>query len=203
MKNARVVCIDFGSAYTKIAVRPDWDEPAQLIRDVPLAGKDTSFCIPSVVAHVERGEGVRWLAGEAAAGQRPGNGVTIHRHWKARLFSERQQEQGVNDPLGHGQGVYHEVGVAFFKEIRDTLRQMALSVNIDKCPVRLCIPRLGNDEEARRRMAAILKEAGWRSVENRPTVYEPESNVCGVFTRGRNATWFPPRTRTIGSRITR
>jgi hypothetical protein len=42
------------------------------------------------------------------------------------------------------------------------------------------------------RVGSILDAAGWRPAHGRVTVYEPESNACGMFTRGRNATWYPP-----------
>jgi hypothetical protein len=54
MTNNEILCIDFGSAYTKIAFRSGWNAPAELLKDVPIAGKETSFCIPSVVARVEK-----------------------------------------------------------------------------------------------------------------------------------------------------
>ncbi len=186
MKNEAVLCIDFGSAYTKIALRSDWNEGATLIRGTPLSPVETNFCIPSAVARVESKGGARWAFGEAAAQQRPGDGITIYRHWKARLLSEQAGTREVEE--------YDDVATAFFRELKEQLDRMTLSVELTRCPLRICIPKLNRQTEtAEQRVTKVVGKAGWRLAENRPIVYEPESNACGVFTRGRNATWFPQR----------
>lgn len=198
MKNDRILCIDFGSAYTKVALRRDWDDTVGVVREIPLADRETSFCVPSVVARVERLAGPRWLVGQAAAEQPPGEGVAIYQHLKAKLFTERPAEQEVKDTIGsesfarHDARDYHEVGVIFFKELRDTLGKMGLGLDIGEYPLRVCIPRLEKNPGAREVMIKILSDAGWSFAGNRETVYEPESNAIGVFTRGLNATWHPP-----------
>jgi hypothetical protein len=182
MRNTQVLCIDFGSAYTKVAVRAGWKKSARLIQQVPLAPNDeTSFCIPSVVARVERPGGVRWAVGEAAARMKEGTGVNICRGWKARLQSDQSTDQD------------YEVGVKFFKEIKDTLRKMNIGIDVRNCPVRLCIPKLGRSAEARQRMLDVLSEAGLHLADGSETVYEPEANAIGVLSRGRNWTWHPPQ----------
>ena len=45
-----VLCVDFGSAYTKVALRPDEDAPADVLQEPALAFDDEMFCVPSVVA---------------------------------------------------------------------------------------------------------------------------------------------------------
>ena len=221
MKNARILCIDFGSAYTKVALRPDWDDTVGLVREIPLADRDVSFCVPSVVARVERLGGPIWLVGQAAAEQCSGDGVAIYRDLKTRLFTERPAEQEVKHTIGsegfasrlirymgravagvkhtigsggfarHDARDYHEVGVIFFKELRDTLRKMIPGLDIGEYPLRLCIPKLEKNPGARAVMIKIVQEAGWSLAENGETVYEPESNAIGVVTRGLNATWYP------------
>jgi hypothetical protein len=60
--------------------------------------------------------------------------------------------------------------------------------------VRVCVPKLEEaGDRAEERITAILERAGLRPAKGRATVYEPESNAVGVLTRGRNATWYPPR----------
>jgi hypothetical protein len=189
MTNTPVLCVDFGSAYTKVAVRADWNESAQLIREVPLAPKgDSSFCIPSVVARVERSGGPRWLVGEAAAGQLPGEGVKIYRHWKASLLSEQPAAEEVIGPMQPSPSTpseYLEVGAVFFKSLKDTLSKMGLS--IDKCKTRVCIPRLAKGDRASERIKQVFSSAAWKF--DGETLSEPQSNVIGVFTAGRNAAW--------------
>ena len=60
-----------------------------------LASPEVDFCVPSVVARVEEGGGARWLIGSEAAALAPGEGVRVHRYWKARLFSDAPRPPGV------------------------------------------------------------------------------------------------------------
>lgn len=198
MNNRAVLSIDLGSAYTKLAIRRDWHDEADLLRDLPLATAEVDFCVPSVVTRVEAPTGTRWLTGAEAAAQPPGDGVTLYRYWKARLFSDHPEEQAEHDALGRpGQGHdlddYEEVAVQFFRGLRESLARPPFGLDLSSMAVRVCIPRLERSQQAEDRVAAVLERAGVRPARGRTTVYEPESNAVGVLTRGRNATWFPPR----------
>lgn len=196
VKNRRLISIDLGSAYTKVAVRRDWNGGSDLLRNLPLAAEDVDFCVPSVVARVEtRGE-TRWTIGAAAAAQTPGNGVRIHRYWKARLFStgspaEVRRDQMGQAPESYGNEDYEQIAIQFFRGLRESLEQSPYGVDVAASAVRVCVPRIdAGDMDAR--VGGILDAAGWKPAHGRVTVYEPESNACGMFTRGRNATWYPP-----------
>jgi len=195
MRNSQVLSIDFGSAYTKLAVRMGWDDEAVLIRDTPVASRDSAFCIPSVVACVERSGKEEWLIGAAAANQLPGKGIRVYRNWKAGLFSEKTLSQDGGGGLALGSDCSGEecvqIGVRFFRALRKSLSQMPFDEEVTGLPVRVCIPRLGEGNSGEQRITVILKEAGWQVGSPRPAVYEPESNALGVLSRGRNATWIP------------
>ncbi|MBW3629010.1 MAG: hypothetical protein KY464_06895 [Gemmatimonadetes bacterium] len=198
MKNRTVLSIDLGSAYTKLAIRRDWHDESQLLRELPLATPEVDFCVPSVVTRVETGRATQWLTGAAAATQPPADGVTIYRYWKARLFSEHPEEQASHDSLGppgegHDLDDYEEVAVAFFRGLKRSLEREPFALDLANTSVRVCIPKLETYHGAEARIIHILERAGVRPARGRATVYEPESNACGVLTRGRNATWFPPR----------
>ncbi|HEX6037335.1 hypothetical protein [Longimicrobium sp.] len=197
MKNRRLVSIDLGSAYTKVAVRRDWNGESDLLRDLPLASDEVDFCVPSVVARVDARGGTRWVIGSAAAEQAPGDGVRIYRYWKARLFSTdprghvRRDEMGQSPHADAGDDDYERIAVEFFRGLRESLEQSPYGADIASSAVRVCVPRIdAPDMDAR--VGGILHAAGWRPAHGRVTVYEPESNACGMFTRGRNATWYPP-----------
>ncbi len=196
MKNRRLVSIDLGSAYTKVAIRRDWNGEADLLRDLPLASEEVDFCVPSVVARVERRGGTRWMIGAAAAAQPPGAGIRIFRYWKARLFATGPQAQVSRDEMGQApQGDesddYEQVAIQFFRGLRVSLEHSPYGDDVAGSAVRVCVPRIdAGDMDGRVRH--ILDAAGWRPAHGRVTVYEPESNACGMFTRGRNATWYPP-----------
>ncbi|MBB4638092.1 hypothetical protein [Longimicrobium terrae] len=196
MKNSRLVSIDLGSAYTKVAIRRNWNAESDLLRDLPLASDEVDFCVPSVVARVDEGGRTRWTIGAAAAAQTPGDGVRIFRYWKARLFATGPRAQVSRDQMGQtaeaeGGENYDEVATEFFRGLRQSLEHSPYGEDIAASAVRVCVPKIDvADMDAR--VGSILDAAGWRPAHGRVTVYEPESNACGMFTRGRNATWYPP-----------
>lgn len=178
MRQRRTVCIDLGSAFTKVAVRSDWNAGAELLADLPrIADADVSFCVPSVVARIEGGASPRWEIGQAAANQVPGPRVNVFTNWKAELMSPSTGPARLAE--------VHDAGVAFLRELR-----LALDKRQSVHAVRVCVPRLPNDEDVRGRVTTMARDAGWSSCE-RATVYEPESNAIGLFTRGTNATHVP------------
>jgi hypothetical protein len=194
MHHRRILCIDLGSSYTKVALRTDWDGRSNLVRDLPLASKDTTFCIPSVVVHDQRDGHDRWAFGVEAADQSSGEGVTVYRNWKARIFSDEPETQNGRDgaePTGAtDRSTYQEVGVRFFRGLKETLAQTPLGRDVDGNAVRVCIPKLEIAGGAER-ITEIMREAGWKVAARGATVYEPESNALGVLTRGHNATHLP------------
>lgn len=196
MKNRRLVSIDLGSAYTKVAIRRDWNGESDLLRDLPLASDEVDFCVPSVVARVQARGDTRWLIGAAAAAQAPGDGVRIFRYWKARLFSTDPRGMTSRDEMGQAPEAsdgddYEQVATEFFRGLRESLERSPYGADVAASAVRVCVPRIdATDMDGR--VGRILHAAGWRPAHGRVTVYEPESNACGMFTRGRNATWYPP-----------
>jgi len=196
VKNRRLVSIDLGSAYTKVAIRRDWNGEADLLRDLPLASEEVDFCVPSVVARVEGKGGTRWMIGAAAGAQAPGEGIRIYRYWKARLFATGPQARVSRDQMGQapdadGGDDYEQVAIQFFRGLRESLEHSPYGGDVAGSAVRVCVPKIdAGDMDGR--VALILDAAGWRPAHGRVTVYEPESNACGMFTRGRNATWYPP-----------
>jgi hypothetical protein len=196
VKNRRLVSIDLGSAYTKVAIRRDWNGESDLLRDLPLASDEVDFCVPSVVARVQTRGDTRWLIGAAAAAQAPGDGVRIFRYWKARLFSTDSRARTSRDEMGQapedsGGEDYEQVATEFFRGLRESLERSPYGDDVAASAVRVCVPRI-DAPDMDGRVGRILHAAGWRPAHGRVTVYEPESNACGMFTRGRNATWYPP-----------
>ncbi|MEP6781074.1 MAG: hypothetical protein ABJC26_14360, partial [Gemmatimonadaceae bacterium] len=141
MKNRLVVCVDFGSSYTKVAIRIGWDGFTVLADNWSMASKELTFCIPSVVAKVRRGGESEWLVGVDAANQSPGDGVTIFRNWKATLFDELSNEANGTVPQSSTVHAFDpDVGVAFFSALRQALRERSSLLERDDIPVRICIP---------------------------------------------------------------
>lgn len=182
MENPSVVSIDLGSAYTKIANRDSWNSAGQLAYGLRAALKgEEDFCIPSVVARVDRERGTRWLIGADAANQMPSNKVQIFKNWKRALFAGREGD------VVHQQAI--EVAVAFFTEIRHALGTRLSDGR--NAPVRVAVPRLAGAIDPAPVVKEILIRAGWDTTNSRMTVFEPESNAIGLLSRGRNQTWVP------------
>jgi hypothetical protein len=170
--NSTIVSIDLGSAYTKIGSRTHVNGTSTLVHDGSLADADSTYCIPSVVAKVNRKGVDHWQIGLAAAKQIRGDNVEVYEDWKAGLFDPQHARQS------------EETALRFFIELRHAL---AGKLRSDSTPVRICIPKLENSEAVGRRIVEILKEAGWSTCLLRPFLYEPESNVLGLASLGKNS----------------
>lgn len=80
----KLLCIDFGSSYTKVAVREDWNSATRLIESGH-PDESYSYCIPSTVARVTRRGKDTWLIGMDALNQSPADNVAVYQNWKSDL----------------------------------------------------------------------------------------------------------------------
>lgn len=173
----KLICIDFGSSYTKVAVRNDWNEETELLRDL---GTDEtySFCLPSTVACVEKNGRSTWLIGDDALSQLPGANVRLYQNWKGKLFDEAGADSD-----------YESVATHFFQGLIRKLGEG--NSRLAKLPIRICIPRLKNEKLVEEQMLDVLEIAGINIAECKPCIFEPEANAYGLTTRGRNVAWKP------------
>ncbi|MBA4187524.1 MAG: hypothetical protein C0467_05840 [Planctomycetaceae bacterium] len=82
----RVFCIDFGSAFTKVALRRDPGAESTLLASRSVGVGEVDFCLPSVVAVDRRGTKAIPEFGDRAAGLTEGGGIEVYRHWKKLIF---------------------------------------------------------------------------------------------------------------------
>lgn len=80
----RVFCVDFGSAYTKVALRRDPEADSALL---PCGGGDLDFWVPTVVLVDRRGTEPKLEFGYQAAGRAAGGGIDIYANFKKDLFT--------------------------------------------------------------------------------------------------------------------
>src|SRR5437879_2370971 len=147
-----LLTIDFGSAFTKVAARTGWDTTSSLVHGLSLAEKESTFCIPSVVARVQGPKGARWAVGVDAANLQPGPHAKIYENWKADLF--RAAPEGgrfTNDELV-------EVATHFFRGLHEAIRNHEAA----NLPLRLCVPRLADGDGSRELVLEVLKTSGWK-----------------------------------------
>lgn len=93
----RVFCIDFGSAYTKVALRRDPGADAELIRSGFATADEADFCFPSAVAVERRGAKTVAVCGPEAMGRPLGGGV--HVNWKKKVFASEPGQPPRKPPL--------------------------------------------------------------------------------------------------------
>src|SRR5689334_3021555 len=91
-----VFCIDFGSAYTKVSLRPAAQDTTALLRCDDTA---VELWAPTVVA-------VEWVKGEQrmefgykAAGVRPGGNIAVFTDFKKELFAPAAAEVPDQPPI--------------------------------------------------------------------------------------------------------
>ncbi|MBN9122719.1 MAG: hypothetical protein J0I06_26840 [Planctomycetes bacterium] len=80
----RVFCIDFGSAYTKVALRRDPTADSSLLH---CGGAEVDFWIPTVVLVDRRGTEPKLEFGDRAAGRAAGGGIDVYTDFKRHLFT--------------------------------------------------------------------------------------------------------------------
>ncbi len=88
----RVFCIDFGSAYTKIALRRDPTADSSLLH---CGGAEVDFWIPTVVLVDRRGTEPKLEFGDRAAGRTAGGGIDVFTDFKRHLFAVSGPAPGV------------------------------------------------------------------------------------------------------------
>ena len=182
MKTSRVVTIDLGSAFAKIAVREQWNQSAKLLTGMTEA-VDKDFCIPTTVARIDASGQTKWAAGLEAAEQNPGPNVHIYKYWKKSLFADSSLSDGTAADL-------EGIATAFFSALRKRMFERGPFSKYRGIPLRICVPKLPHELRARELLRAASQRAGFILVEDQPFVYEPVSNIWGVITRGRNRTYY-------------
>jgi hypothetical protein len=82
----RVFCIDFGSAYTKVALRRDPGADSELIACRTATVGVADFCVPSTAAVDRREAKPKPIFGDQAASTTAGSGIEVYHNWKKSVF---------------------------------------------------------------------------------------------------------------------
>jgi hypothetical protein len=95
--------------------------------------------------------------------------------------------------LSFDQGVtYAAIAKKFFEHLREMLQQAIHNtrnyVDLNQCFVRICVPNLLDKLNPEDRLRTALEAARWSLHSGVETKYEPEANVWGILTEGRNST---------------
>jgi len=200
------LCLDLGSAYTKIGFRESGGTRTRLLRTEGGGGEDEGVCIPSVAAWRERDD--RWVFGAEAADLVEGNGIRVFRNWKQDLFpaggrgggrrrpalpaepTEREERQA----LGSGPGSYlraRTVARRFLGWLRsEVVPPRVPGFDPGRTAARLCVPDFALFTPQAMDLDRLMESVGWGGRAPRGCS-EPLANVTGVLTDGRNAVMEP------------
>jgi len=197
--------IDFGNAFTKVAVRPEVPGSSAHVSHPDLQfDRGLNVCIPTTAVKIGNGSLARWYFGADAMDvpfNRPG--CHFFHDWKHDFFqtAERNLEGNI---LGNAAAVGNSgpvrgcavsadeldrIARGFFEWLRLFLDDRLAERNLP--PVRnfitrIAIPAFALDSEPEARLLAILGECGFRTAYVQPTLPEPLANALGIFTGGRN-----------------
>lgn len=92
----RIFSIDFGSAYTKVALRRDPTADSSLL---DCGAAEVSFCVPTIVAVDRRGTEPRLEFGDRAVDIKSGGGIDVYTNFKRDLFPTEPVEANQLPPL--------------------------------------------------------------------------------------------------------
>jgi hypothetical protein len=211
----RVFCIDFGSAFTKVALRRDPTADSALLA---CSGADVDFWIPTVVLVDRRGAEPRLEFGAQAAGRATGGGIDVYTDFKKHLFTPVPPAAGKHalSPLDalflstefESLAAKYSVLPPQIEALRVMVasartliaptgeRQVSLEAhrqaNAAKvaCHFFIWLPALSGGDVAQQPGCKLLREAmhraGWPLHPELPFVSEPESNAVGILTKGGN-----------------
>ena len=93
MASECVFCIDFGSAFTKVALRRSPGKPSELIEysREQVTQEEINFLVPTLVVEDLRRPEAKYICGAAAVDLKPEAKIVVHRNWKGKLFTEPLQ----------------------------------------------------------------------------------------------------------------
>jgi len=172
-----VISIDFGAAYTKIAVRRKLDSRSCLLTHESLNLDEQHVCIPSIAALRET-DG-RWLFGVDAVDLSDGNGIYVFKNWKPQLF-------GSYDEARYSVEQVEDAAVEYFRWIRNGLLPSMLGDEASSAHLRVCVPDFTVNTRASSRFDQLLAKAGWNS-EVSFCISEPFANMTGAMSQGYNS----------------
>jgi hypothetical protein len=83
----RVFCIDFGSAFTKVALRRDPGAVSELVNNPTRRVGEIDFCVPSLAVIDRTTTPHRAEFGPATTNRHSGGGIEVYTNWKRHIFT--------------------------------------------------------------------------------------------------------------------
>jgi hypothetical protein len=93
-----VLNLDFGSSFTKVGLRLKPDGLSTIVSAPSETMDEADICIPTLVLLDQSASSPNWRFGVRVVDQAEGQGITIYRNWKPRLFSLEDPEPPSSRP---------------------------------------------------------------------------------------------------------
>ncbi len=177
MDGARI-CIDFGSSFTKVALRAGWDQRTLFLEDRAILDPLQRICVPSTVCEIKTGGSSNWVCGKKAMQMSPSADVVLHRNWKSQ-FIKPEDSPPPSRLAAAGK---------FFEWLRQEVARHQSFAEFVDAPVRVCLPDFKILGQWKGYFGQLLIQAGWNCQDSEFLENEPYTNMLGVLTCGRNAT---------------
>ena len=192
------ISIDFGAAYTKVAIRKEPDSPSELLNHASLDLDPLHVCIPTIAAWSASRD--RWVFGADAADMRSNDDIHVFRNWKKALFESGER---IFDPASQVGSVFHQapaiegqedpkmkaraVGLKYFHWLKQELvpSMVGNGTMADRSIMRICIPDFALNSLEASSFDDLLTDAGWQTMSSF-CISEPLANLTGALSQGRN-----------------
>ncbi|MEM1296257.1 MAG: hypothetical protein AAGH89_12890 [Verrucomicrobiota bacterium] len=192
------ISIDFGAAYTKVAIRRQPDTPSELLNHDSLDLDPLHVCIPTIAAWSASRD--QWVFGADAADMRSSDDIYVFRNWKKALFESGDK---IFDPESQVGSIFYQapaiegetdpkmkartVGLKYFHWLKNELvPSMAGSGGVtEEAIMRICIPDFALNSLEASSFDDLLTDAGWKTLSSF-CISEPLANLTGALSQGRN-----------------
>ena len=183
------ISLDFGAAYTKIAVRDEPSSRSRLLFHEDLSLDPDHVCIPSVAAYRES-DG-RWEFGADAVDLVEGEGIHVFKNWKPSLFEEREEwielDPSPLSPEDVGFPDSRVVTEKFFEWLHQNQFPKMMGGEVLEDPlVRISIPEFALHTPEASDFEELVAKVGW-DTEGPICFSEPLTNLMGALSQGRNS----------------
>ncbi len=192
------ISIDFGAAYTKVAIRKLPDSPSELLNHTSLDLDPLHVCIPTIAAWSASRD--QWVFGAEAADLRSNDDIHVFRNWKKALFETGDR---IFDPESQVGSIFYRapdiegqsdpkmkartVGMKYFHWLKNELVPTMVGDGsiTDDAIMRICIPDFALNSLEASSFDDLLIDAGWKTLSSF-CISEPLANLTGALSQGRN-----------------
>lgn len=172
------LCIDFGSSFSKIALRKDWNVKTVLLKDKRTTEPEEQICVSSTVCEIRKARKSEWVCGPDALDLSQATDVIPHHNWKRHFI--KPEDSPPPSQLAPAS--------KFFTWLFKYTSEHPVFKDHMEAPIRVCLPDFRILGPWKSYFGSMLAQAGWNCPDDDFLENEPYTNLFGVLTCGRNDT---------------